>query len=77
MDLMKKSLRAVMVSVVAMLALAACTRSDLAATDSAAVTSGDATSTISGDVPEVVVVASRSSVKPIVLSEGGPASVQN
>jgi hypothetical protein len=75
MDLMKKSLRAVVVSAVAVLALAACTRSDLTAANSTNVTSSAATSATSDDVPEVVIVASRSRVQPLVLSERTPDSV--
>ena len=76
MDLMKKSLRAVVVSAAAMLALAGCTRSNPTTADNTSVTSGAATSATLGDVPEVVIVASRSSVKPIALSERTPDSAE-
>ncbi len=77
MDLMKKSLRAVVICTAAMLALAGCTRSNSTTADNTNVTSSDATAAASGDVPEVVIVASRASVKPIILSEGTPDSVAN
>ncbi len=77
MDLMKKSLRAVVVSAATLLVLAGCTRSDPTAADNTSVTSSGATFATSDGVPEVVIVASRSSVKPIVLSERTPDSVAN
>jgi len=77
MDLMKKSLRAVVISAVTLLALAGCARSNPTAADNTNVTSSAATAEASGDVPEVVIVASRSSVKPLILSERTPESALN